>query len=267
MLMPALYAAFVWWFSTGVIILLDNLPRRSFRWSMLGGSAVLLAALAGLAVTAADAGVAGAYAAFTCGVLVWGWQEMSFFMGFVTGPRRQACGAQCAGWARFRAGVAACLYHELAIIFFALLVVALTWRQPNQVGCWTFLMLWALRQSAKLNLFLGVRNLGEEFLPAHLAYLRSFMRRRRMNGLMPVSLACGSGALVVLLRGALAAEISPARAAGIGLLATMLALGLLEHALMVVPLPLGRLWHWALRARQRKIATERGEAVPRRMAA
>ena len=28
-----------------------------------------------------------------------------------------------------------------------------------------------MRTSAKLNLFLGVRNLSEEFLPPHLAYL------------------------------------------------------------------------------------------------
>ena len=33
-----------------------------------------------------------------------------------------------------------------------------------------------MRQSAKLNLFLGVRNLGVEFLPQHLRYLQSFFR-------------------------------------------------------------------------------------------
>jgi putative photosynthetic complex assembly protein 2 len=44
-------------------------------------------------------------------------------------------------------------------------------RQPNQVGTGTFAVLWVMRISAKLNLFLGVRNLSEELLPPHLAYL------------------------------------------------------------------------------------------------
>jgi putative photosynthetic complex assembly protein 2 len=250
MLLPALYAAFVWWFSTGVIILLDNLPPRSFRWSMLAGSLVMVAALAGIAVSAADAGLAGAYLGFTCGVLVWGWQEMSFFMGFVTGPRRVGCAADCAGWARFRAGVAACLHHELAIIGFALVVVALSRGQPSQTGCWTFLTIWALRQSAKLNVFLGVRHLGEEFLPPHLHYLRSFMRQRAMNALMPFSLAAAGVAFALVLRRAAMPGLPAAEAAGLTLIATMLGLGVLEHALMVAPLPLGRLWHWAVRARR-----------------
>ena len=39
--LPVLYALFVWWFSTGVIIYLDGLPVRTFRWSMLGATATL----------------------------------------------------------------------------------------------------------------------------------------------------------------------------------------------------------------------------------
>ena len=36
-----------------------------------------------------------------------------------------------------------------------------------------------MRQSAKLNVFLGVRNLSEEFLPQHLHYLQSYFTRSR----------------------------------------------------------------------------------------
>ena len=53
---------------------------------------------------------------------------------------------------------------------------------------WTFMPLWLMRTSAKLNVFLGGINLGEEFLPPHLRYLLSFMARRPMNVLMPLSL-------------------------------------------------------------------------------
>ena len=62
------------------------------------------------------------------------------------------------------------LYHELAIIGSAIAIVALTWHQPNQIGMWTFMVLWWMHQSAKLNVFFGVRNLNEEFLPEHLTF-------------------------------------------------------------------------------------------------
>ncbi|MBV8868454.1 MAG: DUF3623 family protein, partial [Acetobacteraceae bacterium] len=44
-LAPVLFALFVWWFSTGLIIFLDGLPRRTFRWSMLGATVLLAASL------------------------------------------------------------------------------------------------------------------------------------------------------------------------------------------------------------------------------
>ena len=157
---PALYALFVWWFSTGLIILLDNLPQRTFRWSLLAGTGLFAVSLYRLGVSAHDTSLAGAYAAFTYAVLAWGWQEMTFFMGALTGPRRTASPAGASGWERFRHGVAACLWHELAIIVTAAAIVALTWQAPNHVGLWTFVVLWVMRQSAKLNFFLGVLNRG-----------------------------------------------------------------------------------------------------------
>ena len=244
---PAFYALFVWWFSTGVVLLLDNLPRRTFRWSMLAGTAVFVMALHRLWVSSGDASVAGAYAAFTYAVLAWAWQEMSFFMGFVTGPRRVAAPEGCSTWERFRAGTAACLWHELAIVATAGFIVWASWGAVNQVGTWTFMLLWGMRQSAKLNVFLGVLNLGEEFLPGHLRYLLSFMARRPMNLLMPVSLTVGTIGTVLLAQAA--STPLPARAAGFAMLSTMLGLAVVEHWCLVLPLPLpfARLWAWSLR--------------------
>ena len=39
------FAVFAWWFSTGLVLLLDGLPKRSFRWSLLVSSLIALAAL------------------------------------------------------------------------------------------------------------------------------------------------------------------------------------------------------------------------------
>ena len=243
---PVLYGLFVWWFSTGVIIFLDNLPQRTFRWSMLAGTAVFAVALARLGASSAEATPTGAYAAFTYAVLVWGWHEMSFFMGFVTGPRRHACAHGCKGWRHFVHGIQACLYHEVAIIATAVGVVWLTWGAPNQVGTWTFMSLWGMRQSAKLNFFLGVRNLSEEFVPKHLDFLKSFIRRRPMNVLMPFSVTIGTVIVTWLISRAAAPGITPFQATGLTFVITMLTLAVIEHWFLILPLPFSELWSWAL---------------------
>jgi putative photosynthetic complex assembly protein 2 len=243
---PVAFALFVWWFSTGLIIVLDNLPARTFRWSMLGMTAVSGCALYWLWGVSDDASVSGAYTAFACGLLVWGWQEMSFLMGYVTGPRRTACAQGCNFWSHFGHGVQAVLYHELAIIAGAAAVVAVSWGAPNQVGVWTYMILWGMRVSAKLNLFLGVRNLNESFLPVHLRYLGSFFRIRPMNLLFPFSVTGGMILSIVLVQRA-AAEISEFNAVALTFAATMTILGLVEHWAMILPVPFAALWNWSPR--------------------
>jgi putative photosynthetic complex assembly protein 2 len=248
---PVLYALFVWWFSTGIIIWLDNLPRRTFPWSFAGATLVFAISLLRLHQNATDVSVTGAYAAFTYGVLIWGWQEMSFFMGVITGPRTTACPEGASTWLRFRLAAGTCIYHELTILATAVAIAALTWNAPNQVGLWTFCVLWAMRQSSKLNVFAGVLNLNEQFLPLHLRYLSSYMRRRPMNLFFPLSVTSASVALGWLVQRAVAADTNAHHAAGLTFVATMLALAILEHWFLILPLPFAELWSWALRVRDR----------------
>lgn len=258
--LPITVAAFTWWFTTGVILYLDGLPRRSFRWSLLGATCVAVAACVALRAGRDDLSHGGAYLAFVSAVLVWGWHEMSFLMGFVTGPRRSESTPGARGWQRFSEATLTLIHHELAIAACAALMVALTWGGANFVGPATFIVLWAMRLSAKLNLFLGVRNLGEEFLPPHLQYLKGYFRRARMNLLFPVSITVSTAAAVLLARRALAADGFDAVAHT--LIATLLALAILEHWFMVLPLPVQRLWQWGLRSHRRGDA-ERSRADDR----
>ena len=241
-----LYALFTWYLSTGVILYLDGLPTRTFRWSLLGATAMLAAALCGLAACRGDASPTGAAIGFTCGVGVWAWQEMAFLMGFVTGPRRKGCTER--GWAHFRNAVAAVLYHELAILAGGALVVAAAWGGVNQVGVWTYMILWGMRLSAKLNVFLGVRNLNEEFLPAHLAFLQSYLTRKWMNPLFPVSVLASTILAGVLVQRAAAPGADAFTTASYALLATMTVLALVEHWFLVLPLPFAQLWRWGMRS-------------------
>ena len=252
-----LFALFAWWFSTGIILFIDQLPRRTHLVSGFLVTLVAGAAFFGLGWAAGETSSLGVYLAFVCALVVWAWHELTFLLGWVTGPRRSPCPPGLNGWPRFRAATEVVIHHELAIALTALIVIALGWGGPNQVGAWTFGVLWVMRISAKLNVFLGVRNLTEEFIPAHLEYMKSYFRRRRSNPLMPISITAAVGTVVLLLRSNLGVETTEAARIGTTLVATMLGLAALEHLLLVLPVPDALLWRWALKA-----AELRGGAAP-----
>jgi putative photosynthetic complex assembly protein 2 len=246
---PALYALFVWWFSTGIILYLDGMNPRTFRWSMLGATLLLALSLRLLATSSTDMSVAGAYTAFTFGLLAWGWQEISFYMGYVTGPRTQSCPEGCSGWRHFGHAIGISLYHELAILATAAAVFTLAWPGSNHIGVWTFVVLWWMHQSAKLNVFLGVRNVNEEFVPDHLAVLKSFLTRKPINLLFPVSVTISTVIAYLLLDEAFSATATAFEATGYTFLGTLMVLAILEHWLLVLPLPTTALWQWGLTSR------------------
>lgn len=245
--LPPLVAVLAWWLGTGIVMLLDGLPRDTFRLTL--GIATLLAGAALVCITrsATQADEGSAYAGFVCAVLVWGWHELTFLTGWLTGPRRRACSAPGHGPTRLREAVLVILWHELAILATLALIAALTWGAVNAAAVATFALLWVMRLSAKINLFLGVRNLGELFLPEHLRYLPSYFRRRPMNALLPFVLVGGAAVVVALVLGAGSLQ-GGARTTNL-LIASLLTLALLEHLLMVLPWQGTALWQWALRQR------------------
>ena len=247
--LPLLFALWVWWFSTGAILYLVGLPRRTYRASLAAASALLLAAFYGLAVSAHDPSTAGAYLAFGCGVLVWGWHEIAFLTGAITGPNVRPARPEAKGWRRFVDALRTILYHELAILATAGIVLALTWGGANQVGTWTFMILWWMRLSAKLNLFFGVPNIPDEFLSPDLSYLKGYFRRRPTNPLLPLSLGASAVVTAMLVAAAFAPGANGFEALSATLLASLLALAVLEHCFFVLPIPVADIWSWGLRSR------------------
>lgn len=244
--LPVLYTLFIWWFSTGAIIYLDGLPRWTTRWTLLAVTGLTVAACVGMVATADDTSVAGALAGFTYGLIIWGWQEFSFFTGLLTGPRRTPCPVGVQGWERFRCATEAVLWHELAILAGAVLIVVLTWGADNQMALWTYLLLWGMRQSAKFNVFLGVRNLNEEFVPDHLAWLTTYFARRPINLLFPFSVTVSTVIWAWMVMQAGLHGAMPFEVASWSILATLMALAVLEHWFLVLPLPAAALWKWSL---------------------
>ncbi|MDC7982874.1 putative photosynthetic complex assembly protein PuhE, partial [Rhodoplanes sp. TEM] len=248
---PILYTLFVWWFSTGVILFLDGLPRKTFPYSIAAAAVLYCLALWGIAASSHDMTVFGAYCTFTCGLIVWGFNEITFLMGYVTGPRTTACPPGCKGWRHFVHAVEAILYHEIGIIVSAVLVAAASWGEPNQVGTWTFMILWLMRLSTKLNIFLGVPNLTEEFLPDHLAYMKGYFRKRPMNWLFPFTVTASTViATVLAVQASQLAATDPHQAAGLTFVVTLMVLAILEHWFLVMPMSVVPLWRWGLKSRE-----------------
>jgi putative photosynthetic complex assembly protein 2 len=245
--LACLGAVLGWWLGTGIILWLNHLPETTYRWSLAIASALLLLTLAALPDIARDTSGQGLALAFACALVLWAWLELSYLMGLVTGPRPEPCPPTVSTGQRFLLGIQTSLYHELSMLALVALCFALTSNAPNQVTAWSCVILWLLRWSAKLNLFLGVSNFNEHWLPDRLRYLGSYMRRRSMNGLFPLSLLAGSAACAALGLSAIAASPGFERESLV-MLTTLLALGLLEHAFLMLPVRDSRLWQWALPA-------------------
>ena len=60
---PILFTLFIWWFSTGLILWLDRLPRSTFPYSMAGACVVALAGFVALYTSREKTDVASAYCA------------------------------------------------------------------------------------------------------------------------------------------------------------------------------------------------------------
>ena len=248
-LWPAIaYTLVLWWVSTGAILWLVRRPRWTFPWSLAAATAVAGGCIYGLFALRGDESTTGAYLAFTAALGVWGWHEMSFLMGYVLGPRTSDCPPGSRGWRRFRLAALTLIYHEAALALTAAVLLAISWGQPNQIGAWTFMVLFAMRLSAKLNLFFGVPNLSQEYFPAQLQHLKSYAPTRNASALMPVSILLSAALAVVLLQAALGEDATPLEIAGLGLLFALTVLALIEHLFMVVPLAETALWRWAMPA-------------------
>jgi putative photosynthetic complex assembly protein 2 len=260
-LAPALYALFLWWFGTGAILLIDRLSRPTRRMTMALASVAALAALVAIHATSGERTLSAALCAFTSTIVIWGWHELSFLSGMLTGPRRTPCPPGAKGWRRFVYATQTLLHHELAIALTGLAMAVWLWEAANPVALMTYVILWGMRISAKLNLFLGAPNVAEEFLPDDLGYLKTYFSRRPINALFPVSVTVGT-LLSAWCFAAAAGPLDSGFATEVYALAGMLtALGTLEHWFLVLPIRDAALWRWYLNTRARRRADRAGPAL------
>jgi putative photosynthetic complex assembly protein 2 len=257
-IVPAVFTLFLWWFSTGLILYLDGLPRSTYRLSFFAFTVLMLDAFIGLWFSRHNMTLSAAYIAFTCAILVWAWVEVAFLMGFITGTRKTACPMTARGWHKAWLAFQTIWHHEVALLLLGVAIYAVTAGAENTIGMCAYGTLYVMRLSAKLNVFLGVRNLNERFLPEHLRYLGSYFTHKWMNLLFPFAVSAASIATALVWRAAFAPGVSEFHAAAYSFLGTLLALAVLEHWLMVLPIPVEWMWRWSFSSHDKQQAQSAG---------
>jgi putative photosynthetic complex assembly protein 2 len=230
-----------------VLLLVGSVGRsESLRLVCAGG--MITVALCGLSVTAGDTSIGAAYMAFSCIIFLWGAQEIAFLSGWVTGPRPEPCPPGAKGLLRLGYALQAIIYHEVCLLCCGAIVAVLTLNAENKVGLWTYVALWVLRQSAKINLFLGVPVTNDELMPDAVQFLKTYFARKPVSAFFPLSVTLATAVLVVMIQRIVEVATAPFEVVGLTLVSTLFALGVVEHWFMLLPLPAITLWSWGMRA-------------------
>ncbi len=247
----AVITLFLWWFSTGIILwrvrVADNGVPRDHVNSVILGLPLLAVGIAAARASLPDLSSGGIYLAFLAALALWGWIELAFLSGVITGPNKQPCPPYLRGKDRFWRAVGTIAWHE-GLLFATFLALGLaTINAANPFAFGTFALLFIARISAKLNLFLGVPRINTQFLPRPLAHLASYFRMSRISAFFPLSVTALTVFSALLLERAINVT-HPGMTVGYSLLTCLSLLALLEHWFMVLPLPDEKLWRWMMPA-------------------
>ncbi len=244
-------AIFAWWFFTGVILLAVRWADRSGDGAherlVIGSLPLLALGIASVAFSLQAQSLSAVFAGFLGALIIWGWIELTFLAGVITGPANTTCPEDLNGESRFFRAFATVSHHELVLTLGLFGLVIASDSASNRMALATFMILFLARIFAKLNLYFGVPRINTEFLPARLAHLSSYFRKGPITPAFPAAITALTALLVVCVERLMTAG-STVSETGFALLSALSALALLEHWLMVVPVPDAKLWRWMLPA-------------------
>ena len=243
-----LIAIGTWWLSTGLVLAMVHwwTKRDLEPWQLL--PLVTIIGVLGFILMyygSRQLTPLGSYAGFFGALLVWAWHETTFLTGMVTGRRKEACPPGLSGFDRFKAAWKAVCDHEIAILVTGIFLWLTLSGGDNFFGLATFGLLWGMRISSKLLIFLGARHAVSRLMPPAIEHLKSYFNTGRTTLLFPVLLVAASGIFATLCVGAFRANLDYSVVGHI-LLATFMALAILEHLILVLPVSDVLLWRWAV---------------------
>jgi len=250
----ALAALFLWWFATGILLWRVHAADRGgpdqHVWSVVLSLPLFAAGALGVSATLADSSPQGVWFAFLSAMALWGWIELAFLSGVITGPNTKPCPTGLDPAERFWSAFRTVAWHEFVLAAVVVVLILSSLGAANAFALWTFLVLFAARISAKLNLFLGVPRINTDFLPKPLAHLSSYFRQGPVSGFFPLSVTLLALAVGCFLERLWRAHQAADQGAIIGftLLSMLTALALLEHWFMVWRVRDDKLWRWMIPA-------------------
>lgn len=237
---PILLTILTWWFSTGLILWLGRTRHEIHMPIMIAATGLAIIAFLVLFLTSQST-MANAYFAFFAAIILWGWHELSFIFGMITGPRRTECPTTNSWTLRFKSATESILYHEIGLLLTGFVIAFLTLESANKIALYTFAVLWVMRISAKLNLFFGVPHIAVSMMPKRLAYLASYFRQGTISLFFPGSVTAAILAFAALVFLILSSEHSQT-SVGLVLVTTLLALAIFEHWCLIIPFDETAIW-------------------------
>ncbi len=235
-----------WWLATGVLFAAQRDPFT--RVAALVSATALLAVGVWLIVATREVRTPrSARLAFLGGSLLWLWSAAVFYGGWLVGGAPAAV-TPPGGFALALDAMRATAHAELAGITLLALSAWLVRRSPNRTAFWAFLLYWLAHQVARLNLFLGVPNPGERFLPDHLAFLARYFGPPVITPVLIITIIVFTVATVLLVRRARSAAATPFVRHGSALLALLAGLVVFEHLVLGISAEVP-LWDTFLRIR------------------
>jgi putative photosynthetic complex assembly protein 2 len=250
---PSLIAMVSWWFGTGIILLLVRIPKQWFAVARGFWSLISIPALFCCHQSMQENSNANAYLGFISTIVLWGWHELTFLTGWISGSRKQSLEPHLNTWNRFKQSVQVVWHHELALFVNLMILLGMQIGHPNHTAICTFALLWLMRLSSKLNLFFGVPQVGEQYLPSQLAYMGSYFRKSEVGLFFYFTMSLSVLTWVGLVWQAHEGQV--AITSHWVLLASLLGLAIVEHVLMMIPLSLERVWGWALKSDSNPVET------------
>lgn len=229
---------FFWWSATGVIFALERTPATRFLGLLL--ATVLAGWGTWLLYHERDhESATGARRTFLGAAFLWTWVQVAFYGGWLVGPTSLMVPvpAEAPSWSLAVRAVLSMFWYQLAMLAVLAITAVLTARRANRAGWWALVLFWITHQAASINIFLGVENPGRGFFPEPLTYLESYFGPQRNSWLLPVTIAL---LLIFTLRTLVRAlrDASPLRRQGMLLLAVLGVLGVLELAVLGMPISL-----------------------------
>ena len=256
-LTPIIFAIFVWWFSTGILLFFvrlidkwENFPSEAKflqYCSVLASLPIFILGIYLYHSTLDSLSVNSIYLAFLSSLIIWGWLEFAFLCGVVTGPNTDECTKSISGISRFKSSLATILYSELALILTFGWLLSFGLSALNCFGLLTFSVLYFARLSAKMNIFFGVPYINFEFFPSPLRHIATYFRVRKVTAIFPISITLITCVAFFFLEHLFTSTSNGVSTqVGYSLVLSLTILALIEHWFMVLPLPDSKLWAWML---------------------